>query len=168
MDPALGITPCRSICFDLLHTLYLGPLTSWCKHVIWILLLGGVWGVLETTQGEQVIMGILRMRAALLDWYKARAKLFPHENLTRVADLTPKMVGTAAEPKLKTKAMETFGLLLFLIDMLTQHAGVIGADAARFAEAGRMLVRYLEIVRSSPVNMHPAAIQEPHPFPLRV
>ena len=161
MDPALGITPNRSICFDLLHTLYLGPMQSWCRHVIWVLLLGGIWGILETTISEQVITGILRLRSELFSWYKERAKLFPMENLTRVADLTPKMVGTAAEPKIKTKAMETFGMLLFLIDMLVKYAGTIGDDAGRFAEAGRMLVRYVEIVRGSPVNMSVSAIQEP-------
>lgn len=160
MDPTLGITPNRSICFDLLHTLYLGPMLSFCRKVVWVLLLGGIWGILETTVSEQIITGILRLRNELFAWYKARAKLFPMENLTRIADLTPKMFGTEAEPKLKTKAMETFGMMLFLIDMLVKYAATIGDDAGRFAEAGRMLERYVEIVKGSPVKMSVSAIQE--------
>jgi len=162
MDPSLGITPNRSICFDLLHTLYLGPLITWCQLALWHLLMAGVWGDGRAPTAAQLVLCILAMRSELMAWYKTRHTLYPHENLTRVSDFTPKMIGTFNDPKMKTKAMETYGMLLFLVDMLAKYGGVVG-DAPKLMEAGQMLVRYIAIVRASPINMSAADLQERTP-----
>ena len=163
MDESLGITPCRSICFDLLHTLYLGPMQTWCRLAIWKLILNGVWGAARAPSAEQIILSILAMRAELFSWYKARHAAYPDENLTRVSDMTPKMIGTPNDPLMKTKAMETYGFLLFLIDMLAKYGGDVGNDAVKLQEAGQLIVRYLAILRSSPINMSAAHVQERTP-----
>ena len=41
-DADIGITPSIVICIDMLHTLYLGSIHTWCKTVLWLMLLNGV------------------------------------------------------------------------------------------------------------------------------
>ena len=41
-----------------------------------------------------------------------------HAPLTEGSQVTPKMLGTSADRKLKTKGAETFGVLLFLLEVL--------------------------------------------------
>ena len=125
-----------------------------------MLLRGGVWGYSESTAYEKLVVSVLHMRAELMAWYKSRHKLFPDENLTRVADFTPKMIGAKDDRKLKTKAMETYGLVHFLIDMLDKYGDRIGAaQAARWREAGQMLVRYITIVKYGEMNLPPKSLQ---------
>ena len=59
--------------------------------------------------------------------------------LTQISDLTVKMVGNRAEPKLKTKAAETWGVALFLIDELRKYGARAGEDTVRLALAGECL-----------------------------
>jgi hypothetical protein len=159
-DKSIGITPTDTIRLDLLHALFLGPMHSWCKLAMWMVLMCGAWGSIETTAVELLTIAVLSMRAELMRWYKVRHQLFPSEVLTRVSDLTVKMVGAKDDRKLKTKAMETYGLMFFLTDMLEKYKVQIGSKAAPMREAGQMLARYVEIVKEGDMNLTPSALQE--------
>ena len=95
-----------------------------------------------------------------MTWYSARQKLYPTESLTRVSDLTRKMVGTATDRKLKTKGAETYGVLLFLLDITMKAVNMIGPQGQVFLDAGACLARLVEIWSQNGVRLPEAAINE--------
>ena len=101
-DREIGITPKRTLTVDVLHSFFLGVLNTWATKSIWKLILCGAYGNLGTAS-ENLHAAILVLRDALMRWYKDLTE----EDLTRVADLTVKMVGKKDDQKLKTKGAET-------------------------------------------------------------
>jgi hypothetical protein len=101
-DRTIGITPRRSLTVDVLHAFFLGVLNIWAKIALWKLIEAGAYGNLGT-QAENLRAAALVLRSALMSWYKRYAADHKGENLTRVADLTVKMLGTSADPKLKRR-----------------------------------------------------------------
>jgi hypothetical protein len=132
--PELGLTPNQCLTTDTLHAMYFGPMKSWCTAALWFIVLSGFYGVIGTV-AENTAAALLAMRHDLMQWYKASAVEFP--NLTRLSDLTPKMVGTRTQRKCKTKAAETWGLMLFLLSVFEQSLPFFGDDGAKYLAAGR-------------------------------
>jgi len=114
---------------------------------------------LESTAGEALIVAVMSLKNELFSWYRRRRKSHPTEKLTELSDLVPKMLGTKADPQLKTKAAETFGILVFLDDNMDKFSDSLGADAPRYKEAAHLLLRYIRIVKSHGVNL-PRDIQQ--------
>ena len=81
--------------------------------MLWVLLDCGRWAPNQGNEAERIQVAVMCLKAQLFRWYSDRARKHPEEALTRLADLTYKMVGTKSRPKLKTKAAETWGLLIF-------------------------------------------------------
>jgi hypothetical protein len=144
-----GVLPTRSLIVDALHALYLGQMKSFACAYIWFLLTSNVFGVVGTDD-EQFTLAVLVIRGKLMDWYKARKNLFPSEGITRLSDLTRKMLGSANDRKLKTKGAETWGLLLFLVDIGAQSVHMLGHEGHLYLEAGQCMVRMVTIWRDSP------------------
>lgn len=159
-DASLGITPTRVLCIDILHTLHLGVMQEFAKLALWTMLLSGVWGGLERTEGEAFQVAVLCLRAELFAWYKTFSVQHPTEILTRLADLTPKMLGTPDRRKLKTKGAETYGVLCFLDHALRKYAAAIGADSTRLLEGATTLLRFMSICRTSGKVLTAAQQQE--------
>ena len=131
----IGISVHRCLTVDVLHTLYLGVMKTWCKLAAWCLISAGVYG--NAADGN--VAGVLVFRHRLFQWYTSRQRRQPSENLTRVADFTVKMIGTRDDPKFKTKGAETWGLLLFLVGELRTFIGRVGDRGVRLALAGEAL-----------------------------
>ena len=90
----------------------------------------GIFGPRLSTGNEAMQVALQCMRGDLLQWYKARKRTHPHENLTQLADLRMSMIGTEAKPTCKTKAQESYGLMIYLIDRLDRDKGrMLGTDA---------------------------------------
>jgi hypothetical protein len=159
-DDVLGISATKTLCFDLLHTLYLGVMQGFCKLLLWKLLSAGVWGAFEGNQEEMFKVAVLCLRNELFRWYVARAKSHPNENLTRLSDFVPNMLGSKNDNILKTKAAETYGILVFMGDMTAKYAVAFGVDGPRYAEGARVLLRFVSICKGSGTNMPPAALQD--------
>ena len=158
-DVSLGVTM-SSVTVDMLHTLHLGVFMAFCRYVIWVLLDCGCWDPPQGTEPERLQVAVMCMRAELWRWYGERAKTHRGENLTRLADLTPKMLGTRAQPKLRTKAAETWGILLFVTDMLTKYAANVGDTARTLREAGTAAITHMEICSANPVSLPARAVQD--------
>ena len=135
----LGITPYKSMTIDTLHCLYLGIMLVWCKICVWVLLQAGVFGGAGTAE-ESLQVALLVFRSELMNWYSSYESATPEEKLTRVSDINIKMFGKASAPQCKTKGAETWGLLLFLLDMFRKHAAALGARGRRLCLAGQALV----------------------------
>ena len=160
LDATLGITPTRSICVDLLHSLYLGPLLAWAKHVIWLLLDNRAWGEYETTGHEQFLVAVQQFRTELFQWYDTLAVHHPGLELTRVSDMRPSMLRKNDAPRLKTKAQETYGLVWFLLDATRLHGAVLGDQQEVVLESGRAVLRCVEIMKNAGSNLTQSEQQE--------
>ena len=137
-DREIGILPNRTLTVDVLHGFFLGVLNVWCRITIWKLVKHGCYGNLGNAV-ENINAATLVLRDSLMRFYSTYCKEHPHEDLTRVADLTLKMLGTADDPKIKTKGAETWGVFLFLISELRIRHSMVGAEAERLIHAGDML-----------------------------
>lgn len=159
-DPEYGVTPARSLTVDVLHAFFLGVLNVWCKISIWKLILSGCYGALGTGT-ENIRAAVLVLRDRVMRFYQSRHRAFPKENLTRVADLTVKMLGSNDDPKIKTKGAETWGFTLFLISELeVQRRMLEGEDRARLIEAGELLVKIVRIWKDHDWTIPRAKAQE--------
>jgi hypothetical protein len=153
--PELGLSPKRNLTVDELHANHLGPMKIWCKVVVWFVLLSGVYGQLGTRE-ENVAAAVLALRHDLMAWYKTA-----DVRLTRVTDLKPKMVGTPSDQKMKTKAAETWGLMLFLAALLTRHANTLGSRGQRYLAAGLALKHVVDVTRACAMRVPADKQQEP-------
>ena len=131
----LGVTAEKSMTVDTLHAFYLGVMLVWCRVCLWVLLKSGVYGP-GATSPTGLPSCCLAMRAALFTWFKAHGR---SQKLTEINDWTTSMVGDANTPKCKTKASETWTLLLFLMYELAKFGQRVGPDCHRLAMAGECL-----------------------------
>ena len=74
----------------------------------------------ETSRLELIAAGIMRMKASLLSWYHRNNT---DNKITQLQDLTHAMLGEANARCLKTKAAETKGFMMFLIELASSHNG---------------------------------------------
>jgi hypothetical protein len=153
-NKALGLAPNRCLAIDTLHGWNFGPLKNWCKVAIWYLLASGFFGVLGTAE-ENILVSLLMLRNALHIFYTTAA----NRKLTRVHDFTIKMLGTQATPQCKTKAAETFGVMLFLIDQLRTHRERLSDESAILLEAGECLATVTNIWNTHGTQIPDDAIQ---------
>ena len=143
---------------DVLHALFLGVLNIWARIALWKLIESGAYGDLGTT-AENIQAAVLVLRSSLMRWY-VRYDRAHDEDLTRVSDLTPKMLGSSSDQKLKTKGAETWGVALFVIDELRVRAHMLGADGDRLRMAGEMLEQIVRSWKAHDWTIPQAQIQE--------
>jgi hypothetical protein len=82
----------------------------------------------------------------LFRWYAKRANDFPDETLTQLTDLKLSMLGTRNKPHLKTKAAESYGLLLFALDLLQDNLAKI-PNAKTYLTTRSEIVNILKIMK---------------------
>ena len=141
---------------DSLHSFYLGPLNGWCRVTLWELIESNAYGIAGTEE-EAVRRIILVIRSRLFAWYKRRAAEHPNEELTRLSDLAPKMVGAT---KLKTKAAETWGFAIFLLDELDQYGDRGPEDWQRLRLAGQCMKAIVNVWQKSPWKVPAADVSD--------
>ena len=95
---------------DLLHTFYLGALQDWAKSAVWHLLSSPVWHTRQTVECQRLKLSLACLKSELFEWYRSVAQSYPDVEITRVSDITMKMLGTKAKPRLKVKAAEALGV----------------------------------------------------------
>jgi len=142
----VGLSTDKALTVDTLHALYLGVMLVYCRVTVWVVLHSGVYG--HGVGGEAgLVPAVLAIRHALFGFYDRRHAALPEENLTRVSDMVPAMLGTSADPKLKTKGAETWGFLFFLLDELRRWGAKLGAEVDRLLRAGEALVQMVLLWR---------------------
>ena len=114
-DRDIGLNPNTAVALDSLQTNHLGVMLHYCRHVAWEFLRSGVCGVAASNRTENFNISVLGLRFEWWAWCASRPLRQPTENLTQVADVTPGLFGSKEDPKLKTKAAETWRTLLFLV-----------------------------------------------------
>ena len=144
----LGLTLAKTIALDLLHAFFLGPVHIFSRNVVWLLLRANVWGRFEASAEDSFMVAVQCMKGELFAWYERRRRSHPQERLTEVSDLTPNMLGTRAEPKLKLKAMECWGMFLFLLYFIEAHAARIGDRISAYLRVGKLLERFYVVLKA--------------------
>lgn len=152
-----GVTPFRCLTIDVLHALYLGIVKTFACHALWHLLRSGVFGSLGSGE-EQLESARLALNHKLFQWYKKRHLDHPGEALTRVSDLTRKMIGQPTKPVLKTKAAESWGMLLFVVDTARTCQHRLGSEAERLVDGGRCLIDLVGVFDSHGATLPAPAI----------
>ena len=153
-DRDLGLVPSRLICIDYLHALLLGHAKKWCGHAIWCLLMANIWGRTETYAAARVQGGVHAIKAELFYWYENRARTHPDQVLTRLGDLTVKMIGDRENYSFKAKGMETLGFCLFLVDMLEKFGNFLEPEIQhRLVESGQCMIRMLTVFKEGGINL---------------
>ena len=155
----VGTTPFRILTVDVMHAFHLGVMKNFCCHAIWFLLESGVYGRHGTSE-EVVANAILAVKVELRVWYRARHAARPDERLTRVGKVTHKMLGTAADKRLKTKGAETWGILLLLVDTFRAKRALLPRYVDRLLRAGEALVRLIRLFDAAPTRVQPDTIHE--------
>ena len=142
----IGLTPTLVLCIDLLHTLFLGPMQRWGHKVVWLLLDSRLWGAVEKAAEERHRVSMLGLRVEIRRFFKeerSRRKTF-----TQTTGLTLKMFGASDAFKYRLKAMESFTMVRFLVQLLERHPGVVGEEHGRAVESGKCLIQYVELLKS--------------------
>ena len=123
-------------------------------HVVWVLLMEKVYAH-GSNMDDLIANSLICMMARLHSMYKRRAKEHPAENLTRLHRCSRKMVGDPNSHKMKTKASETFGLLIFLVEELSSlRAGRI-PDPANLLLGGQSLLNLVDIWNAAGWRLSP-------------
>ena len=154
----IGLTPRRVMTVDLLHTFYLGLFQRFCRIAAWILIQSGIFGAVGTMD-QRVQVSILALANMLGHWYKRRHRLDVTEKLTRIHNLQKGRLGDNADPQCKTKAAETWGFMLFLLDTLRLHINRLPARARTLVSAGEALVELMGVFDAASTRLTGEEIQ---------
>lgn len=152
-DPSIGLTPVAAIAIDMLHAYYLGPLQTWCRHSLWCLIDSGHWGANEATAQERAQVTVTCIKHELFAFYSSYDRDHPGAPLSRLASLTPKMLGVGGPRKLKIKGKEAWGVGLFLLDFLQKFAEVTGAKGRALLSAGYLLTNFVFELKRCGLNI---------------
>lgn len=90
-------------------------------------------------------------------WYKKHHKENPNQPLTRIYSVNAKLLGTADDRKLASKGAQTWGLLLYVLD-LNQRLGDMWPQEllSRLFVAAERLKQLMVTLRADGVNLsHP-------------
>lgn len=147
----IGITQ-DTIAIDILHTLLLGVVQRWIIRLFWKLLTHDVFETEATTEDARIAVGLLFLRAELWTWYAARERECPKIKMSKLNNITEKMLGTKAKPLLKAKADESKWLLFFGMDMLVKYPMHSDPQSAPLKAAGSALVEYFRIMECNGRN----------------
>lgn len=152
------LTPSRVITVDALHCVHLGVMLAFCKEVLWAMLEHGIWG---RHQGmtEQVENGVIAARHELEDFYRAW-DANTTKKLTRVSRFGLKHIGKADDRQLKTKGAQTWGILLFLVQVLQRRGSAVVPHGDHYLRAGQALVGMVQTWQNSGPIMSNEDIQK--------
>ena len=75
------------------------------------------------------------------------------ETLTRITSFSTKICGTHEDRKLATKGAETFGFLLYLIDLTDRLEARLPLSVRGLREAGKCQLRIVEAWQGAPARM---------------
>jgi hypothetical protein len=124
-----------------------------------MLLLAGIWGQAQHTAEEKLAVAAVMVRRELFEWYGDNTQRREGESVSRLADLTVKMIGSMDSPTLKLKGMETYGFLCFLCFLLGKLNDFVGEAGQTVLQAGEALEEYVQLLKAHGAVLPPHAVQ---------
>ena len=148
-----------SLAPDVLHTINLGVLKSFCMTVIWACISRDVWQVGATHADARAQLSVQRLRHSLFAWYRNERHRNPDRALYELQDLTLRMLGRATKPQLSTKAAETGTLCEFCAQLVREHQDALGEQGAALAHVGTSLLEVRRILSAKRHRLDVATAQ---------
>jgi len=150
-----GISPATSICVDELHTINLGVMQRLMAEIIDVLVTADFSRSRCTTRETLMLHSCEVILAGAIRYYDERRRR-GRPVATEVGQLTPHMLGLESGT-MHLKAMETYGLFSFVLQLLEEHIGLAGEQGRHLLAAGKELERWFEISAAEPRVMSDAA-----------
>jgi hypothetical protein len=138
---------------DSLHTLHLGVFKAFCLEVFWACIDADVWKTNATSVDVRFAVSCDRLRQDLFAWYRRKERSDPQQDLYKLSDLTPAMLGNPRHRSLATKAAETGTLIEFARDVVAEHRVRLGTSGSALLTVGNALVQLRNTMRESPQRM---------------
>ena len=104
-------------------------------------------------------MAVDILKAELFGWYARARRRDPPLEISQLSNLTLKMLGALDAPMLRTKAMETLGLAMFLVETLPTFLNRLPPHAVVMLEAGRLLLQFRALLLDLPPDWGAAGAQ---------
>ena len=157
-NPTVGVVV-DLLVVDPLHAVNLGVLKQLCIDVVWEMILSDVYRI-RGKRGSQrefleYIVGMLRND--LFSWYRKKGRV--HTNMTRLQDLTLKMLGTPTKRHFQAKAAESKWFLMFLDDFLVKHSGKLERGDL-WQRATSLMVDFVQSLQNAPRVLRAGQIQD--------
>lgn len=152
---ALGISPAQSMTVDTMHCLYLGIFDAWSKVAIWTLIQEGAFCE-QPNQEETFQAAVVVIHHELKQFFRRKAAA--GESLTRVT-FRQKTLGDVNDKKLRTKAAETWGVMLYLVETCEARFRRLGQHGVCLWNAGQALVVMMRTLSSAGPVLAPVEIQ---------
>ena len=156
-DPRLGISVWRSVTIDLMHTLHLGVMSTFCKFAIMKIITDHIvcrMPTIEETLSNSVIV--------LAQHWKLWKTNFKRQNPGIKMSgfrFDAKIIGAAGTPKMNLKAAQTWYFLLWLIKYLSEVSHRMD-QGDKVLAAARAMQTLVNTIRDSPMRMPRRAIQQ--------
>jgi hypothetical protein len=159
-DASLGIT-LDSLMIDKLHTLYLGPVSSFCCHALWQHILADAFGT-EAVGENLHFKSVQVIKNRLWSFYKEARSGVSSDGFSEVSDFTVSMLGgKPGTATLHAKAVETKCLLPFVNLLLSEFRSKLSEPQAGYlVGAGVALQQYIDLCAASPRVVPEAAVQK--------
>lgn len=160
LDKGLGVSV-QSLAVDSLHALNLGVFMVFVSKALWTCLQNNVYRLPtgSTSEKERLLVGVMRMRTDLWNFYKLYKSKHPDQDVCEVEDLTLGMLGSPDDGHVAAKAAETKYLVLFATWLLKAYQNNI-PDPKPLIELGETFARLIEIMHSEPPRFKPGIVQE--------
>ena len=163
-SPGIGLVASQVIAVDLLHTYYLAPCLAGRTKRFGILIDSGLWAARGTSQHERRLESLQALQLEMKAFYRRHRAGSPTEELTEVSALTAKMIGIGSDTKgFKLKAMEAWGVSLWLLDLLHQHKGaeqLQDSSPDQLHMAGALLVEFMRRLKSFGYRLSDAQVEQ--------
>ena len=143
----LGMNPHRTMMIDLLHCVHLGVLQEYVSCIIWATLDSNVWDV-RGPRSAVIGIGVEYVHNDMKLWFKNSDV----PTSCQLGTLTAGMIGTDYKRTLKTKAAETGALLKWAVDVCERFQNKLEHGPV-LKDAGKALVEYMALLKSSPTNV---------------
>ena len=128
--------------------------SGFAQMLVWKFIMGGAPQFCEFSP-----IAVLRLRKDLWAWYE-EYHASHDDTLTKLAELVPTMLGSERKPALKTKACETWGLVLFLRATCDKYSGALGSELARLKSAAQCLIDYMAVLKNSGAALAERSLQD--------
>ena len=150
--PSIGVS-IESFLVDVLHSLYLGTLKSWCANAIWEIIWADAYSVgAGKTQSERAHLTVSLLESELFSFYARWKSENVGRDISEMQCLTVAMIGTTRSRTIRTKAAETKGLFLFLKDVLQRKQGKLELGAF-WVQSSRALSELLRCLEEFPLSL---------------
>ena len=159
-NPDFGVTVDRSLVFDWLHTISLGPLQDLLKHLMAEFFIVDAWATGQSHFPTRISQSVSKIQAELFVWYGKESKA--KRNWSRVQTLATSSFGTRQKPGFSLHGGEANGFLSFAAQvLLPKYGGQLEATARTSFERGAAsLVTLMRLIKLYPIVFPTPALQD--------